>query len=170
MPTEQFVPARPTAAMTRVFTVTAILLALAVALPGGASAAPAEGPLWATVNTCAPNSVGMRVSVPGDGTGKRQFVRFSAQWWSQARQDWRPLAGAPDSPWIPAGTSRASWTQAGWTYSIQQPPPGAVFLIRGIAQIQWRDGGSVARSSTQVTHAGALGLVVGSAAGSCRLP
>jgi hypothetical protein len=163
-------PARPTAAMKRVF-FTALTLSLALALPGGASAASADqGPLWATVNACAPNTVGMRASVPGDGTAKRQFVRFSAQWWSQLKHDWLTVGGAADSPWLPAGSSRTTWSQAGWNYSIQQPPPGAVFLIRGIAQIQWREGASVVRSSTLVTRAGAPGLVEGASAGSCRLP
>jgi hypothetical protein len=156
--------------MTRSLTLTALMLALAVALPGGASATPAEGPLWATVNGCSPNAVGMRVSVPGDGSSKRQFVRFSAQWWSEVKHDWLPVGGSADSPWLPAGTSASSWSQAGWTYNIQQAPPGAVFLIRGIAQIQWRDGASVVRSSTQVTSAGAPGLLQGTSAGSCRLP
>jgi hypothetical protein len=162
-------PARPPAAMTRIFTLTALAIALAVALPGAASAAPAQGPLWATVNTCAPNVVGMRVSVPGDGTDRQQFVRFSAQWWSELKKSWLPLGGAADSPWLPAGSSRNSWSQAGWNYSIQ-PPPGFVYLIRGLAQIQWRDGASVVRSTTQVTRAGAPGLVEGVSAGSCRLP
>jgi hypothetical protein len=163
-------PASRTAAMTRSLTVFALLLALAVALPGTASATPAEGPLWATVNTCAPNSVGMRVSVPGDGSQKQQVVRFSAQWWSQVKHAWLPVGGSAESPWLSAGNSTASWSQAGWTYDFQQPPPGAVFLIRGIAQIQWREGGSVVKSRTLVTRAGAPGLVEGASAGSCRLP
>jgi hypothetical protein len=156
--------------MTRKLTLTAFLLALVVAFPAGASAATAEGPLWATVNSCAPSAVGMRVSVPGDGSSKRQLVRFSAQWWSEVKHDWLPIGGSAESPWLAAGTSASTWSQAGWTYTIQQAPPGAVFLIRGIAQIQWRDGGSVVRSATRVTRAGAPGLVEGSSAGSCRLP
>jgi hypothetical protein len=163
-------PADGIAAMTRSLTVTALLLALVVALPGAASAAPAEGPLWATVNSCAPNSVGMRVSVPGDGSSRKQFVHFSAQWWSQVKHAWLPVGGSADSPWLPAGSSTASWSQAGWTYDFQQSPPGAVFLIRGIAQIQWREGGSVVQSRTLVTRAGAPGLVEGTSSGSCRIP
>jgi hypothetical protein len=159
--------------MTRLLTLTALLLALAVAAPGEASAAP-QGPLWATVNACAPNTVGMRASVPGDSTPKQQFVRFSAQWWSQLKQDWLPIGGAPDSPWLPAGSALSISSQAGWTFSIQQPPPGAVFLIRGIAQIQWRDGGRVVRSTTRVTRAGAPGVLesnpAGTSRGSCQLP
>jgi hypothetical protein len=162
-------PARPLAAMTRIITLTALALALAVALPGAAAAAPGQGPLWATVNTCAPGVVGMRVSVPGDGSGKQQFVRFSAQWWSELKQSWLPIGGSADSPWLPAGSSRNTWSQAGWNYSIQ-PPAGFVYLIRGLAQIQWRDGSSVVHSTTRVTRAGAPGLIEGAAAGSCRLP
>jgi hypothetical protein len=156
--------------MTRSLTLTVVLLALAVALPGAVSAAPAEGPLWATVNSCAPNSVGMRVSVPGDGSQKQQLVRFSAQWWSNVKQAWLPVGGSADSPWLPAGNSTRSWSQAGWTYDFQQRPPAAVFLIRGIARIQWREGGSVVQSRTLVTRAGAPGLVEGASTGSCRLP
>ena len=141
---------------------TLLALVVALALPAGASAD--EGALWATVNVCAPGTVGVRANVPGDGTDQQQFVRFSAQWWSDLRQDWLPLGGAADSPWLSAGSSLARWNQVGWNYTIQPPPPGTTFLIRGIATIQWRDGGRVARTSTRVTRGGPLG------AGSCRLP
>jgi hypothetical protein len=155
--------------MTRTLLLT--LLCLALLAP---AATASTGTPWASVNVCKANVVGMRASVPGDGTSKRQFVRFSAQWWSHLKQDWLPVGGSPDSPWLPAGTARSRSSQTGWSYSIEPPPAGAVFLIRGVAQIQWRDGGRVVRSSTQVTRAGVPGVLegdpLGTSRGSCSLP
>jgi len=49
-----------------------------------------------------------------------------------------------------------------------------VFLIRGVALIQWRDGGRVVRATTRVTRAGMPGVLeadpVGTSRGSCSLP
>jgi hypothetical protein len=155
--------------MTRTLLLTLLLLALVA--PG---AQASTGPLWATVNVCKASVVGMRASVPGDGGSSQQFVRFSAQWWSQLKRDWLPVGGSPDSPWLAAGSGRSRWSQAGWSFSIQPSPPGAVFLIRGIARIQWRDGGRVLRSTTRVTRGGMPGVLaadpVGTSRGSCSLP
>ena len=155
--------------MTRTLVLTLLFMALS------ASAASAAGrPLWATVNVCKADLVGMRASVPGDGSPKQQFVRFSAQWWSHLRQDWLPVGASPDSPWLPAGSGLSRASQAGWSFSIEPPPPGTVFLIRGVAQIQLREVGRVMRSSTQVTRAGMPGVLegdpVGTSRGSCSLP
>jgi hypothetical protein len=133
-------------------------LATALALGPGASHAarggPSSGPLWATVNECGAGAVGVRASLPGDGSGGRMRVRFSAQWFSHRRQAWMPVKGAA-SPWVDAGSADYLYQERGWTFSIGAPPPGKRFLLRGVAQMQWLDGGQVTRSTTRVTRAGA---------------
>ena len=58
----------------------------------------ASRPLWATVNICdtakSPNALGVRTSVPGNGSNERIFARYTAQWWSGAEQKWLTVAAA----------------------------------------------------------------------------
>jgi hypothetical protein len=98
--------------------------------------------LWATVNICdtkaAPDSMGVRASMPGNGTSQRMYMRFSAQYWSRARQDWAPVAGSGVSPWVYAGSARYERRQAGWTFSFASPPPGITFTMRAVVDFEWR--------------------------------
>jgi hypothetical protein len=81
-------------------------------------------------------------------------ARFSAQWFSHRRQAWVPVKGA-GSPWVDAGSANFLYQERGWTFSIGAPPPGKRFLLRGVAELQWLEGGRVTRSTTRVTRAGA---------------
>ena len=117
-------------------------LALAAAgLPAAADAAPSKR-LWATVNVCdtasAPNGMGVRASMPGNGTRQRMYVRFSAQYYSSMQRRWLPVRGSGRSPWVYAGLARYASRQAGWTFGFAQPAPGRVFLVRAIASFEWR--------------------------------
>jgi hypothetical protein len=129
-------------------TVLALWVGSSHAATGGSS-----GPLWAAVNQCGANEVGVRASLPGDGRGGRMRVRFSAQWFSHRRQAWLPVKGA-GSPWVDAGSADYVQQTRGWTFSISSPPPGKRFLLRGVAEMQWLDGGRVRRSTTRVTGGG----------------
>jgi hypothetical protein len=140
----------------RIATAAALIAALAVwAGASHAQSGPSSGPLWATVNECAPGGVGVRASLPGDGSGGRMRVRFSVQWFSHRRHDWLPVKNAV-SPWVGAGSANYLYQERGWTFSIGAPPPGKRFLLRGVAEMQWLDAdGTVTRNTTRVSRAGA---------------
>jgi hypothetical protein len=152
----------------RIFIATALAAGLATVTVAHAQTGGGSAPRWATVNSCAPTAVGVRASLPGDGSGKRMRVRFTAQYWSYARRAWVPVAGAPSSPWLDAGSARHSYGQAGWTFQFDPLPAGTHYQVRGLAEMQWLSGGSVASSATMVTQGGARSDVGGSQA-SCRL-
>jgi len=110
------------------------------ALPAGHAHA-ATDTLWATINVCdtaaAPNSMGVRASMPGNGTGERMYMRFTAWWYSRNVADWFPVRGKGRSPWIYVGRARQRAHQGGWTFSFGQPT-GDEFVVRGKVQFKWR--------------------------------
>jgi hypothetical protein len=134
------------------------LAALAQVAVGQAAAREAPAPMWATVNICdtpgSPNAMGVRASIPGDGTRARMEVRFTAQHWNPVMGDWAPVAGVPRSPWLDAGSARWRWRQVGYTFSFEPLPLGEVTTLRGVAELRWRDGDEVVRSRTRVTRPG----------------
>jgi hypothetical protein len=148
----------------RTLIATALVAGLAAVLVTHASGQTTSGPRWATVNSCAPTAVGVRASLPGDGTGKRMRVRFTAQYFDSGRGGWVPVRGIPTSPWIDAGSADHTYGQAGWTFRFA---PGSHGLVRGVAEMQWLEGGAVVRSRTSVTRGGVASDIGGSQA-SCR--
>jgi len=115
---------------------------------------PADGkvggrPFWATVNICdtqkSPNALGVRASVPGNGSRQRIFARYTAQWWSGAKQEWLKVGGSGATNWIFVGDADMSSRQAGWTFHFVQPPEGKTYVMRGVVQFQWRGRPRVAR-------------------------
>ena len=98
--------------------------------------------LWATVNICdtaeAPDSMGIRAGMPGNASRQRMFMRFRAEYWSRALQDWAPVAGSGMSPWVFVGPARYERRQAGWTFEFAAPPTGVTFTMRAIVEFQWR--------------------------------
>jgi hypothetical protein len=107
--------------------------------PGRAHAAAARK--WATVNICdtdkSPDSMGVRASMPGNGTGQRMFMRFTVQWYSGSQNAWLDVPGGV-SRWIYAGSARYVSRQAGYTFNFVTPPAGRGYLLRGIAEFEWR--------------------------------
>ena len=74
-----------------VSTVAALILALLA--PAGADAARKSSSgkhLWATVNICdSPdynNVIGIRASMPGNGTGQRMLMHFSAEYYDDTQE------------------------------------------------------------------------------------
>ena len=63
-------------------------------------------------------------------------MRFTLQWLSPAA-GWVPVEGQSTSPWLPAG-SRRRVGQAGWTFDLKAPPPGAHFTMRAVAEVEGR--------------------------------
>jgi hypothetical protein len=135
-----------------------ILMLIAVcALAPSAQAAPgssweAVGPQWASVNTCDPGSrtVGVRASQAGDSEGRRMFTRFSYQWLSAKTGAWQSIAGA-GSGWLAAGPGLWVASETGWNQAFLPAPAGSTFKIRGVVEMQWREGGGVKRSATLLT-------------------
>lgn len=156
------------------------LVAIALlSAPGAAGARPDPG-LWATVNRCdtpsAPNAMGVRAAMPGDGSRERMYVRFAAQFFSHARGRWLPVAGNGRSPWLYVGLARYRSLQTGWTFPFSAPPAGTVFRVRAVAEFEWRArhrkarraGWVVAMKRRRVTKAGVRGAEGGDPAGTSR--
>jgi hypothetical protein len=106
-------------------------------------------PFWATVNVCdtkdSPNSLGIRTSVPGNGTRQRIFARYTAQWWSEADQKWLTVEGSGVTPWLLVGSADMASRQAGWTFTFVQPPEGTTYVMRGVVELEWRDTAAAAK-------------------------
>lgn len=103
---------------------------------------PDARPLWATVNICdtdrSPNALGVRTSVPGNGSSQRIFARYTAQWWSSAQQKWLTVGGSGVTDWVQLGDADMTSRQAGWTFQFVQPPEGKTYVMRGVVELQWR--------------------------------
>jgi hypothetical protein len=132
-------------------------IALVAAVPAGASAAR---PPWATVNVCDtasnPDTVGIRGSMPGDGSATEQmFMRFQLQY---ERDDgsWRLLGDSGDSGFIDVGRARTRLSrQAGHSFRLSPPPAGNVYALRGLVTFEWRaKDGTVVRRVRRRTTAG----------------
>jgi len=136
-------------------------------------------PYWATVNICdtskSPNGLGVRTSVPGNGSEERVYARFTAQWWSAAKQQWLSVAGAGTTDWVYVGTSEYSSQQAGWTYHFSAPPTGKTYVLRGVTELVWRaeddrrDGDwDIVRRRTLLTETGMQGVRGGDPLGTSK--
>jgi hypothetical protein len=112
-----------------------------VAVSGSAQAAPRPADLWATVNICDtlrhPDQMGVRASMPGDGTRKRMWMRFRAQFLDTTKNKWFNVKGNGDSGWVLAGSARAT-RELGWTFSFSPPAAGSTYTLRGVVNFQWR--------------------------------
>ena len=117
----------------------------------------AERPFWATVNICdtsgSPNALGIRTSVPGNGSGERIWARYTAQWWSGAAQEWKTVEGSGVTDWVYVGQADMSARQSGWTFRFVQPPTGATYVMRGVVEFQWRDEVQAARRARRARRA-----------------
>jgi hypothetical protein len=98
--------------------------------------------LWATVNLCDttafPNAMGVRASMPGNGSRQRMYMRFNATWYSRVRQAWYPVKGNGRSKWIYVGNAKYRARQGGWTFQFAPPKAGTTFVVRGVVEFQWR--------------------------------
>ena len=125
------------------FRYASLLAVLAVlAASAHAAAAPAPKNLWATVNICDtaahPNQMGVRASMPGDGTRERMWMRFHAQFYKPKTRQWFDVKGNGVSPWQYVGRARVRSQEAGYTFSFAPPTAGNAFVLRGVVDFQWR--------------------------------
>jgi hypothetical protein len=113
-------------------------------------------PLWATVNICdtkaSPNALGVRASVPGNGSRRRVYARFTAQWWSGAKQAWLTVGGRGTTDWVYMGTQGWNANQGGWTFHFSQPPAGTAYVIRGVVELSWRREARASRGKRKRAH------------------
>jgi hypothetical protein len=120
-------------------------------------------PLWATVNICdtatSPNALGVRVSVPGNGSDERIWARYTAQWWSSAAQEWKTVGGNGVTDWVHVGNADMSARQAGWTFRFVQPPSGTTYVMRGVVEFEWRDEVGSARRARKAHRAQRVAVV-----------
>jgi hypothetical protein len=132
------------------------LIASAAGAKSNRSDADAD-PLWATVNICdtkrSPNAMGVRTSVPGNGSNERIFARYTAQWWSAANQEWLTVGGSGVTDWVFVGDADMSSRQAGWTFRFVQPPQGTTYVMRGVVELQWREAARTARKARKARRA-----------------
>ena len=121
----------------------AAILAGAIWLAGAAGPARAEelSP-WATVNICDtprhPNALGVRASMPGNGTGQRMYMRFRAQYLDARQGRFIDLGGNLRSPWVLAGSAHFRRREAGYTFRLNPPPEGRAYILRARVEFQWR--------------------------------
>lgn len=158
-----------------------IAVAFAVALPQLAAAASkppltASPRLWATINVCdtvkAPNTVGVRVSMPGSGKKlERMYARISLQFFDDATKSWKAIGKAADSGWLSLGSSKFLRRETGRTFKLAAPATGQTFRIRGFVRYEWRLGKAPVRRASRVTS-GRISDVIGAdpadySAGTC---
>lgn len=150
-------------------------LACALLAPAAASAAPSPN-LWATINHCdvAGSSVGIRASMPGNGTSQRMYMRFSAQYRNAAG---RYVETGSSSRWIKVGSARTRSVQSGYDFAFTPPSAGGVFTFQGTVDFRWtaRKGKRwrVVRTAERVTRAAIKGVEggvpKGASAASCAI-
>lgn len=112
--------------------------------------------LWATINRCsphdAPDSVGLRASMPGDGhAGDSMYIRFRLQYFDSSKRAWQDLGGSADSGYLLVG-SAATTRQDGRTFTLA--PARSAFRLRGAVDFQWRRGARTIFSTERLTSAG----------------
>jgi hypothetical protein len=114
--------------------------------------------LWATVNVCdtgkSPNQMGVRARMPGDGTRRRMYMRFTAQY--RKGKKWTAVSGRGRSGWLHAGSALFRNQELGFTFRFDPPKPGSGYVIRGLVQFEWRAkrSGTVVRHSHRYTSGG----------------
>ncbi len=146
-----------------------LLTALAAALlvPGSAQAASSKY-LWSTLNRCdtVKSSIGIRASMPGNGTSQRMYMRFSAQF-SNGAGHWVESGSA--SRWIRVGSARRRSVQSGYDFAFAPPDQGQAYRLRGTVNFRWtaKKGRRwrVVRSESRITRAGIKGVEGGSPPG-----
>lgn len=123
------------------------LAALAAVVPSGATAATKSNPdLWATVNRCdpaaKPGAVGIRVSIPREKGHPQQWARIHLQWFDSSRRAWRRVTSGGDAGWARIGIGTHQ-VQGGTTFIFPLPKAGSRIVLRGVVDIEWRDGTDV---------------------------
>jgi hypothetical protein len=154
----------------------AFALALAALAPSAALAKTDARPdLWATVNLCdtpaRPGAVGIRVSVPREKGAPEQWARIHLQWFDGSKLAWRALRSGGDAGWRRIGIG-TRLVQGGTTFSFAEPAAGTRMVLRGVVEVQWRDGKEVVDRAHLLTtegHANSADLHRRTSRSSCEI-
>ena len=142
---------------TRVLVSAALLLAALMSAPAGAAAKEEHSDLWATVNLCdtpsKPGAIGIRVSIPREKGAPRQWARIRLQWFDGSDRAWRLVRSGGDAGWARIGIG-TRLVQGGTTFTFPPPKPGARIVLRGLVDVEWRDGTEVIDRARLTTTAG----------------
>jgi hypothetical protein len=142
---------------TRVLLPVALVLAALASAPAGAAAKEEHSDLWATVNLCdspsRPGAVGVRVSIPRENGAPRQWARIRLQWFDGTDRAWRLVRSGGDAGWARIGIG-TRLVQGGTTFTFPPPKPGARIVLRGLVDVEWRDGTEVVDHARLTTTAG----------------
>ncbi len=134
-----------------------VLLVGPIAAARAATTDDAREP-WATVNVCdtdaAPNTIGIRASMPGSRSGdEMRYMRFVVEYFSASDRRWYSVAAGGDSGFLRVGKGRGP-RQFGRSLRID-PAAGQPVLLRGRVFFQWRlDSGAVVRRASERTRKG----------------
>jgi hypothetical protein len=141
----------------RVLLPMALVLAALTSAPAGAVAKEEHSDLWATVNLCdspsKPGAVGVRVSIPREKGAPQQWARIRLQWFDGTDRAWRLVRSGGDAGWARIGIG-TRLVQGGTTFTFPPPKPGARIVLRGIVDVEWRDGTEVVDHARVTTTAG----------------
>jgi hypothetical protein len=150
----------PPAAVAILLAVCALILAPAGAmaktgLPPDISAKHPD--LWATVNLCdspaKPGAVGIRVSIPREKGAPQQWARIRLQWFDGNARAWRLVRSGGDAGFARIGIG-TRLVQGGTTFTFPLPKPGSRIVVRGLVDVEWRDGDEVVDHARLQTTAG----------------
>jgi hypothetical protein len=114
--------------------------------------------LWATVDVCnpadAPNTVGIRGSMPGDGHGQdTMYMGFQLQYLEVKSKAWVNLAHGADSGFIPVGAAKTA-RQGGSSFQLGGAKGATGYTLRGVVTFQWHREGKIIHQVTRTTTAG----------------
>ena len=141
----------------RVLVCAALLVAALTCAPAGAAAKEEHSDLWATVNLCdtpaKPGAVGVRASIPREKGAPRQWARIRLQWFDGSDRAWRLVRSGGDAGWARIGIG-TRLVQGGTTFTFPPPKPGARIVLRGLVDVEWRDGTEVVDHARLTTTAG----------------
>jgi len=134
-----------------------LALLLAILIPATADARTRH--LWSTVNVCdtakAPDTIGIRARMPGDGTRRRMWMRFRTQFYSDKDFAWKYVTSGGRSSWLEVGSALFAFKETGFEFTFDAPAAGSTFLLRGVVEFQWRSkGGKVVRRTRKFTEKG----------------
>jgi hypothetical protein len=145
-----------------------VLIVLAAAAAAAAAAAvlapaaalakrAAHADLWATVNLCdtpsKPGAVGVRVSIPRERGAPQQWARIRLQWFDGSARAWRLVRSGGDAGFARIGIG-TRLVQGGTTFTFPPPKAGSRIVLRGIVDVEWRDGTDVVDRARVTTTAG----------------
>jgi hypothetical protein len=144
--------------MTKCVLVLLAVGALALAPAGALAKTAAHADLWATVNLCdtpsKPGAVGVRVSIPREQGAPQQWARIRLQWFDGAARAWRVVhSSGGDAGWARIGIG-TRLVQGGTTFTFPLPKAGARIVLRGLVDVEWRDGTEVVDRAHMTTTAG----------------